>query len=30
LNCTMGTRGKAWLGRDADHSPQSSAEVVNE
>jgi hypothetical protein len=34
-SCTMGTRGpfpggKARLGRDADHSPPSSAEVVNE
>jgi hypothetical protein len=33
--CTMGTegpfpRGKAQPGRDADHSPLSSAEVVNE
>jgi hypothetical protein len=26
----MGTGGKARPGRDADHSPQSSAEVVNE
>jgi hypothetical protein len=34
-SCTMGTggpfpRGKARPGRDADHSPQSSAEVKNE
>jgi hypothetical protein len=34
-SCTMGTGGsfpggKALLGRDADHSPPSSAEVVNE
>jgi hypothetical protein len=34
-SCTMGTGrhfsgGKAKLGRDADHSPPSSAEVVNE
>jgi hypothetical protein len=34
-SCTMGTGGpftggKAWAGRDADHSPPSSAEVVNE
>jgi hypothetical protein len=34
-SCTMGTGGpfsggKARLGRDADHSPLSSAEVVNE
>jgi hypothetical protein len=34
-SCTMGTGGpfpgdKARPGRDADHSPQSSAEVVNE
>jgi hypothetical protein len=34
-SCTMGTGGpfpggKAWPGRDADHSPLSSAEVVNE
>jgi hypothetical protein len=28
--CTMGTGGKARPGRDADHSPPSSAEVVNE
>jgi hypothetical protein len=27
---TMGTGCKVRLGRDADHSPQSSAEVVNE
>jgi hypothetical protein len=32
--CTMGTGGpfpgaKAWPGRDADHSPPSSAEVEN-
>jgi hypothetical protein len=27
---TMGTGGKAQPGRDADHSPPSSAEVVNE
>jgi len=26
----MGTGGKARPGRDADHSPPSSAEVVNE
>jgi hypothetical protein len=34
-SCTMDTGGpfpgrKAWPGRDADHSPPSSAEVVNE
>jgi hypothetical protein len=29
-SCTMGTGGKAGPGRDADHSPPSSAEVVNE
>jgi len=29
-SCTMGTGGKAWPGRDADHSPPSSAEVENE
>jgi hypothetical protein len=34
-SCTMGTGGpfpggKSRPGRDADHSPQSSAEVVNE
>jgi hypothetical protein len=34
-SCPMGTggpfpEGKAWPGRDADHSPLSSAEVVNE
>jgi hypothetical protein len=39
-SCTMGTGGpfpggpfpggKAWPGRDANHSPPSSAEVVNE
>jgi hypothetical protein len=29
-SCTMVTGGKAQLGRDADHSPPSSAEVVNE
>jgi hypothetical protein len=29
-SCTMGTGGKARPGLDADHSPQSSAEVVNE
>jgi hypothetical protein len=34
-SCTMGTggsfpRGKARTGRDADHSPPSSAEVENE
>jgi hypothetical protein len=34
-SCTVGTGGpfpggKAWLGRDADHSPTSSAKVVNE
>jgi hypothetical protein len=34
-SCTMGTggpfpRGKVWLGRDADHSPPSSAEVNSE
>jgi hypothetical protein len=33
-SCTVGTGGpflgrKAWPGRDADHSPPSSAEVVN-
>jgi hypothetical protein len=27
---TMGTGGKARPGRDADHSPPSSVEVVNE
>jgi hypothetical protein len=26
----MGTGGKAWLGRDTDHSPPSIAEVKNE
>jgi hypothetical protein len=29
-SCTMGTGGKALPGRDADHSPPSSAEVENE
>jgi hypothetical protein len=29
-SCTMGTGGKARPGRDADHSPLSSAKVVNE
>jgi hypothetical protein len=29
-SCTMGTGGKTRPGRDADHSPPSSAEVVNE
>jgi hypothetical protein len=29
-SCTMGTGGKARPGRDADHSPPSSAEVVND
>jgi hypothetical protein len=29
-SCTMGTGGKARPGRDADHSPPSSADVVNE
>jgi hypothetical protein len=29
-SCTMGTGGKARPGRDAEHSPPSSAEVVNE
>jgi hypothetical protein len=29
-SCTMGTGGKARPGRDADHSPPASAEVVNE
>jgi hypothetical protein len=29
-SCPMGTGGKARPGRDADHSPPSSAEVVNE
>jgi hypothetical protein len=34
-SCTIGTGGpflggKAWPGRDADHSPPSSAEVMNE
>jgi hypothetical protein len=29
-SCTMGTGGKARPGRDADHSPPSSAEVENE
>jgi hypothetical protein len=29
-SCTMGTGSKARPGRDADHSPPSSAEVVNE
>jgi hypothetical protein len=28
-SCTMGTGGKARQGRDAHHSPPSSAEVVN-
>jgi hypothetical protein len=28
--CTMGTGSKVRPGRDADHSPPSSAEVVNE
>jgi hypothetical protein len=28
--CTVGTMGKAWPGRDADHSPPSSAKVKNE
>jgi hypothetical protein len=28
--CTVGTGGKARPGHDADHSPPSSAEVVNE
>jgi hypothetical protein len=27
---TIGTGRKAWQGRDAEHSPPSSAEVVNE
>jgi hypothetical protein len=29
-SCTMGTGGKARPGRDADHSPPSSAEIKNE
>jgi hypothetical protein len=29
-SCPMGTGGKARPGRDADHSPPYSAEVVNE
>jgi hypothetical protein len=29
-SCKMGTGDKARPGRDADHSPPSSAEVVNE
>jgi hypothetical protein len=29
-SCPMGTGGKARPGRDADHSPPSSAEVKNE
>jgi hypothetical protein len=29
-SCTMGTGGKARPERDADHSPSSNAEVVNE
>jgi hypothetical protein len=29
-SCTMGTGGKVRSGRDADHSPPSSAEVVND
>jgi hypothetical protein len=29
-SCTMGTGGKALQGRDADHSPLSSAEVEKE
>jgi hypothetical protein len=29
-SCTMSTGGKARPGRDADHSPPSSAEVKNE
>jgi hypothetical protein len=29
-SCTMGTGGKARQGRDADHSPPCSAEVMNE
>jgi hypothetical protein len=34
-SCQMGTGGpfpggKAWQGRDADHSPPSSAEIKNE
>jgi hypothetical protein len=29
-SCTMGTGGRARPGRDVDHSPPSSAEVVNE
>jgi hypothetical protein len=29
-SCTMGTGGKMQPGRDADHSPPSSAEVKNE
>jgi hypothetical protein len=29
-SCTMGTGGKSAAGRDADHSPLSSAEVENE
>jgi hypothetical protein len=30
ISWTVGTGGKARPGRDADHSPPSSAEVVNE
>jgi hypothetical protein len=29
-SCTIGTGGKEWPGRDADHSPLSSADVANE
>jgi hypothetical protein len=34
-SCTMGTgstfpRGKVWPGHDLDHSPPSSAEIMNE
>jgi hypothetical protein len=29
-SCTLGTGGKARPGREADHSPPSSAEVENE
>jgi hypothetical protein len=29
-SCTVGTEGKARPGRDADHSPLSSAEVESE
>jgi len=29
-SCTMSTGGKVWLGRAADHSPPSSAAVMEE